>query len=117
VKPDSGPKKYQQTATAAPDPGAVPQRKKRGRLRCGYDSDGVPRLDPLRAKLASPEGQAIYQRRREIVEPVFGQIKQGRRFRQFLLRGLDKARGEWKLICLTHNLLKLHRAGWSPQRA
>jgi len=117
VQPDSGPKKYQATAAAAPDPGAVPQRKKRWRLRCGYDSEGVPRIDPLRAKLASPEGQAIYKRRREIVEAVFGQIKQARRFRQFLLRGLHKVRAEWNLICLTHNLLKLQRAGWSPQRA
>jgi len=117
VKPDSGPKKYQHPAATATDPGAVPPRKKRWRLRCGYDAHGVPRIDPLRAKLASPEGQAIYKRRREIVEPVFGQIKQCRRFRQFLLRSLDKVRAEWKLICLTHNLLKLHRAGWSPQRA
>jgi transposase len=117
VKPDRGPKRYQQTAAAATDPGAVLQRKKRRRLRCGCDSDGVPRIDPLRAKLASPEGQAIYKTRCEIVEPVFGQIKQCRRFRQFLLRGLGKARAEWKLICLTHNLLKLHRAGWSPQIA
>ena len=95
----------------------MPQGKKRRRLRCGYDADGIPRIAPLRAKLASPEGQAIYKRRREIVEPVFGQIKQGRRFRQFLLRSLHKVRAEWKLICLTHNLLKLHQAGWSPPRA
>jgi len=117
VKPDSGPKKYQQTAAAATDPGPPSPRRKKWRLRCGYDADGVPRIEPLRAKLASAEGQAIYKKRREIVEPVFGQIKQCRRLRQFLLRGLDKARAEWKLICLTHNLLKLHRAGWNPQRA
>jgi Transposase DDE domain len=43
------------------------------------------------------------------VEPVFGQIKQARGFRQFLLRGIDKVRGEWSLLCLTHNILKLHR--------
>ncbi len=51
------------------------------------------------------------------VEPVFGQIKQWRGFRQFLLRGLEKTRAEWRLICLTHNLLKLHRFRWSPQTA
>ena len=45
----------------------------------------------------------------ETVEPVFGQIKQGRGFRQFLLRGLQKVKGEWSLICTTHNLLKLFR--------
>ena len=44
-----------------------------------------------------------------IVEPVFGQIKQARGFRQFLLRGLAKVQGEWALVCLTHNILKLHR--------
>ena len=42
-------------------------------------------------------------------EPVFGQIKQARGFRQFLLRGLEKIRGEWALICTTHNLLKFHK--------
>jgi hypothetical protein len=118
VKPDSGPKKYQQPPAAARGPGppsAVPKR--RWRLRCGYDADGVARIEPLRAKLASAEGQAIYKKRREIVEPVFGQIKQGRRLHQFLLRGLEKVRAEWKLICLTHNLLKLHRAGWGSQEA
>jgi len=48
--------------------------------------------------------------RKHTVEPVFGQIKQARGFRQLLLRGLDKARGEWALICTAHNLLKLARA-------
>ena len=60
-------------------------------------------------KLATPEGAKIYSRRKAIVEPVFGQIK-NRGFRQFLLRGLEKVIGEWSLITLTHNLLKLHLA-------
>jgi hypothetical protein len=77
--------------------------------RSGHGPDGIPRIEHLRAKLATPEGQAIYAKRREIVEPVFGQIKQWRGFRQFLLRGLIKTRAEWRLICLTHNLLKLYR--------
>ena len=47
------------------------------------------------------------------VEPVFGQIKQGRGFRQFLLRGLQKVQGEWSLICTGHNLLKLFKFGSS----
>ncbi|MBI3934327.1 MAG: IS1182 family transposase [Acidobacteria bacterium] len=115
VKPDDPPKRYQQRQAAAGDPDPLPRPKRKGRLRCGYDSDGVPRIDPLRAKLASPEGQAIYKKRREVVEPVFGQIKQGRGFRQFLLRSVEKVRAEWRLICLTHNLLKLYRSGWSPQ--
>src|SRR5262249_20628503 len=56
-------------------------------------------------KLRTKEGRACYAKRKQIVEPVFGQIKQGRGFRQFLLRGLKKVQGEWKLACLSHNLL------------
>lgn len=114
VKPDDPPKRYQQPNAAASDPDPPPLPKQKRKLRCGTGPDGIPRIDPLRAKLATPEGQAIYRKRREIVEPVFGQIKQWRRFRQFLLRGVTKATAEWRLICLTHNLLKLYRAGWSP---
>jgi hypothetical protein len=51
------------------------------------------------------------------VEPVFGQIKEARGFRKFLLRGLEKVQVEWQMICATHNLLKLFRSEWSPQRA
>jgi transposase len=65
----------------------------------------------MTAKLRTPEGRALYGRRKVIVEPVFGQIKEVRGFRRFLLRGLDKVRGEWRLVCLTHNLLKLWRYG------
>ena len=50
------------------------------------------------------------------MEPVFGQIKQGRGFRQFLLRGLEKVNGEWSLICTGHNLLKLFRFGVNLHR-
>ena len=46
-----------------------------------------------------------------IVEPVFGQIKEAMGFRQFLLRGLAKVKAEWDLICMCHNLKKLHLAG------
>ncbi len=48
--------------------------------------------------------------RKQTVEPVFGQVKGARGFRQFLLRGLRKVQGEWALICTAHNLLKLHKA-------
>jgi transposase len=51
-----------------------------------------------------------YRLRKQIVEPVFGQIKQARGFRQFLLRGIDKVKAEWALICTAHNLVKLARA-------
>ncbi|MDB5337146.1 MAG: Transposase domain protein [Planctomycetaceae bacterium] len=47
-----------------------------------------------------------------MVEPVFGQIKQARGFRQFLTRGLEKMQAEWQLMYLTHNLLKVRRTGW-----
>jgi len=60
---------------------------------------------------------AIYARRKVIVEPVFGQIKEARGFRRFLLRGLDAIRGEWRLICLTHNLLKIWRYGSAQSAA
>jgi transposase len=68
-------------------------------------------------KLRTEAGRAIYKRRKAIVEPVFGQTKEQRDFRRFSLRGLENARAEWKLVCLTGNLLKLFRNGWTPQVA
>ena len=65
--------------------------------------------DRMRRKLQTRCGRQRYSLRMQTVEPVFGQIKQGRGFRQFLLRGLQKVGGEWSLICTTHNLLKLFR--------
>jgi transposase len=70
---------------------------------------GATRVDRMKRKLKTRAAKAVYAARKTIVEPVFGQIKQGRGFRQFLLRGLDKVRGEWSLVCLTHNVLKLYR--------
>ena len=66
-------------------------------------------MDWMRRKLQTKTGAAVYSTRKGMVEPVFGQIKQARGFRQFLLRGLEKVQGEWALVCLTHNILKLHR--------
>jgi transposase len=71
--------------------------------------DDATRVDRMKRKLKTKAGKAVYAARKTIVEPVFGQIKQGRGFRQFLLRGIDKVRGEWSLVCLTHNVLKLYR--------
>ncbi len=65
--------------------------------------------EQMRHKLRTPEGQAVYKMRKAIVEPVFGQIKEGRGFRRFSFRGLAQVAAEWTLICLTHNLLKLFR--------
>jgi transposase len=70
---------------------------------------GATRTDRMRRKLQTKVGRAIYAARKAIVEPGFGQIKQARGFRQFLLRGLEKAQGEWALVCMAHNVLKLHR--------
>ena len=70
--------------------------------------------EKMRAKLQTPQGRAVYGLRKGIVEPVFGQIKGARGFRRFSLRGLEKIRGEWRLVCLTHNLLKLWRYHCAP---
>jgi hypothetical protein len=61
----------------------------------------------MRTKLRRAGWRSRYRLRKQIVEPVFGQIKQARGFRQFLLRGIDKVRAEWAMICTAHNLLKL----------
>lgn len=63
-------------------------------------------------KLRRGGHRSRYRLRKQTVEPVFGQVKQGRGFRQFLLRGVRKVTGEWSLICTAHNLLKL-AAAWS----
>jgi len=86
--------KHSQTAQPAP----------RGRI-----PKSATLVERMKRKLKTKAGRAIYAGRKTIVEPVFGQIKQARGFRQFLLRGVDKVRGEWALVCTTHNLLKLHR--------
>ena len=66
----------------------------------------------MKQKLASEAGRDVYRMRKAIVEPVFGQIKEWRGFRRFSLRGHENVRCEWKLVCLTHNLLKLFRSGY-----
>ena len=64
-------------------------------------------------KLRTKKGRETYSKRKSTVEPVFGQIKRSRGFVQFSLRGLEKMRGEWSLVCLTHNLLKLFAAQYA----
>ena len=76
---------------------------------CGRIPKSATLVERMKRKLKTKAGRAIYARRKTIVEPVFGQIKQALGFRQFLLRGVEKVRGEWALVCTTHNLLKLHR--------
>jgi len=71
--------------------------------------ENASRVERMKRKLKTKVGAAVYARRKCMVEPVFGQIKQARGFRQFLLRGLEKVRGEWALLCMTHNLLSFTR--------
>ena len=94
-----------------------------GRIKHGDKPLPVPRgripkdaslKERMSRKLRTIKGRAIYAKRKEISEPVFGQIKQVRGFRQFLLRGLSKVSAEWDLICLGHNLLKLFRSNCRP---
>src|SRR5260370_37309882 len=61
----------------------------------------------MRKKIDDGGFETPYRLRKQVVEPVFGQIKQARGFRQFLLRGVEKVRAEWAMICIAHNLLKL----------
>jgi transposase len=70
----------------------------------------------MRQKLSTEQGRQIYSRRKVIAEPVFGQAKEARGFRRFSLRGLTKVRGEWTLVCLCSNLLKLVKAASSFDR-
>ena len=74
------------------------------------------RVEAMRAKLKAGGHASPYRLRKQLPEPVFGQIKQARGFRQFLLRGFDKVRAEWAIVCTAHNLLKLAQ-GWTPSAA
>src|SRR6202140_1125015 len=103
---------------------AQPERRIEGFIATGKQKHGEHRLpakrgplpkgatsvDRMKRKLQTKVGKAAYAARKCVVEPVFGQIKQARGFRQFLLRGKEKVKGEWALLCLTHNLLRLHAA-------
>ncbi|MDP6945032.1 MAG: transposase [Myxococcota bacterium] len=79
------------------------------------DDDG-PRSRMAR-KLQTPQGRAVYRKRKSTVEPVFGQAKEARGFRRFHLRGLPKVTGEWSLVCTANNVLKLFVSGATLARA
>jgi len=70
----------------------------------------------MRAKIKAGGHDNPYRLRKQLPEPVFGQIKQARGFRQFLLRGIEKVRAEWALVCTAHNLCKLAQR-WSLSTA
>lgn len=80
------------------------------KVPCGRPPKDLTVQEKMARKLRTRKGRETYSKRKSIVEPVFGQIKRARGFVQFSLRGLDKMRGEWAIVCLTHNLLKLFRA-------
>jgi transposase len=84
------------------------QKDSTGRLRGIRPPAGIgPYLREMWQRLRRGHHRSRYRLRKQVVEPVFGQIKQGRGFRQFLLRGAKKVSGEWSLLCTVHNLLKL----------
>jgi IS5 family transposase len=87
-------------------------RQKHGQVSATGDgkAHSKERINAMRRKLQHGGRRSRYRLRKQVVEPVFGQIKHGRGFRQFLLRGLRKVAGEWSLICTAHNLRKLAAA-------
>ena len=90
-----------EAATAPPEPAAAPAAT-------------PTRVEAMRVKIKAGGHTSPYRLRKQLPEPVFGQIKQARGFRQFLLRGFQKVRGEWAIVCTVHNLLKLaHRRSLS----
>jgi len=89
-----------------------PRRQKHGaELPTGSNDENATAADRMRHKLSSTDGRDKYKMRKAIVEPVFGQIKEARGLRRFLLRGLQAAQDEFNIIALTHNLLKMFRHG------
>ena len=93
------------------DPFIPPDKTRHGKVLPPVARGRIPRhlspSDRMRRKLSTKRGRKRYALRMKTVEPVFGQIKQARGLRSFLLRGQDKVREEWRLICTGHNLLKL----------
>ena len=82
-------------------------RQKHGQASATGSKAGGPRTRAMAQRLKRGGHRSRYRLRKQTVEPVFGQIKGARGFRQFLLRGLEQVRQEWRMICTTHNLLKL----------
>jgi transposase len=87
-------------------------RQKHGTKAATHSKNGKPGslVASMRDRLKRGAWRSPYRLRKQIVEPVFGQIKQAMGFRQFLLRGLVRVKAEWSLVCTAHNLLKLARA-------
>jgi transposase len=105
---------------------ALESREIEAHIATGRQKHGAPapearpaqpesRVAAMAAKLHAAGYEGPYRLRKQVVEPVFGQIKQARGFRQFLRRGLAAVQAEWSLICTVHNLLKLAAARRPPQ--
>lgn len=110
---------YSETAAAAVeqlgfDPYMATGRQRHHGLEAAVAEVPTTAKERMAAKVRTAAGRALYARRKGIVEPVFGQLKEARGFRRFLLRGLAKIRGEWRLVCVTHNRLKLWRYKYAP---
>jgi transposase len=99
-------------ATGRRKHGEAPPPAPRGRI-----PKGLTEKERMTRKLRTVKGRCTYAKRKEIAEPVIGQIKEARGFRRFLLRGFGKVNAEWLIICLTHNLLKLFRWSWQLELA
>jgi len=95
----------------------VPPNREKQAAQATPPGPGASAKERMRHALGTDAGRTLYRMRKAIVEPVFGQIKETRGFRRFLLRGLSVARAEFALIALTHNLLKLFRSGWKVAMA
>jgi transposase len=94
------------------DPHISTGRQKHGQpppAICGPIPKGLDAKGKMARKLRKKEGREIYAKRKTIVEPVFGQTKEARGLRRFLLRGLEKVNSEWTIWGMTHNLNKLWR--------
>jgi transposase len=89
----------------------IPTRNRRRTAPRKLSAKQGPEADRIEEILATPEGQALYRRRQQIVEPVFANTKFIRKANRFQRRGLAACRAEWRLLAATHNLLKLWRAG------
>ena len=76
----------------------------------GRPPSGLTVKERMARKLRTKKGRETYAQRKWITEPVFGQIKRGMGFMQFLLNGIDKMRSEWRMVCMAHNLRKLWAA-------
>jgi hypothetical protein len=79
----------------------------------GSTPHALPWIRRMREKLDSEAGRKLYAQRKQTVEPMFGIVKQAMGFRQFLLRGVGKVGGEWKLVCLAYNFRRLHKMALS----